>query len=149
LTDHEHMPPSRFGFLLNQSSRALRSTLTGELRLHGIGEDQWVVLRNAFERERAGQPQTTPKDLAAQLNVHIEDVVTASESLARDGWIKLRGKPGDKKPTITLTDKARRVLPSLVDVSNWTAERALNGFTNEEVEQLTVYLQRLCRNLGV
>jgi DNA-binding MarR family transcriptional regulator len=148
LTDYEHVPQSRFGFLLNQASRALRSTLAGELRLHGIGEDQWVVLRNAYERERSGKPQTTPRDLAAQLNMRIEDIGAAAESLAREGWITLGGKAADRKPVITLTDKARRVLPGLVDVSNWTAERALNGFTNEEVEQLTANLQRLCRNLG-
>src|SRR5450759_5232975 len=105
------MPLSRFGFLLNQSSRALRSTLMDELRLHGIGEDQWVVLRNAYEREYSGQPQATPKDVAAQLNVHVEDIVAASESLAREGWITLGGKAGDRRPAITLTDKARRVLP--------------------------------------
>jgi DNA-binding MarR family transcriptional regulator len=149
LTDYEHMPLSRFGFLLNQSSRALRSTLMAELRLHGIGEDQWVVLRNAFEREHAGVQPTTPKDLAKQLNMHIEDIVAASESLAREEWIALGGKAGERKPAITLTDKARRVLPGLIDVSSWTAERALNGFTNEEIEQLTDYLRRLCRNLGV
>lgn len=146
--EYKDMPQSRFGFLLNQASRALRSTLAQELRLHGIRDDQWVVLRTAFERERSGLSLPTPRELTAHLNMHIEDVVEASEQLARDGWITLGSATGDPLPSITLTDKARRVLPGMVDISNWTTERALNGFTNEEVGQLTGFLERLCHNLG-
>jgi DNA-binding MarR family transcriptional regulator len=49
---------------------------------------------------------------------------------------------------IMLTDKARRVLPGLIDVGNWTAERALKGFTNDEIEQMLGFLKRIRRNLG-
>ncbi len=146
--EHKDMPQAGFAFLLNQASRALRSTLAQELRLHGIGDDQWVVLRTTLERERSGQSPSTPRELTAHLNMHIEDVVEASEQLARDGWITLGSATGDPLPSITLTDKARRVLPGMIDVSNWTTERALNGFTNDEVAQLAGFLERLCRNLG-
>lgn len=146
MTEYHGLPMSRFGFLLNQGSRALRSTLAKDLRVHGIGEDEWVLLRNAYERERAERPQATPRDLAGELNMHVEDIVAAAERLARDRWIALGSD--DSRAAIALTDKARRILPGLVDMSNWTAERALNGFTNEEVGELTAYLERLCRNLG-
>lgn len=148
MTGYEGMPLSQLGFLLNQSARALRSTMAQELRLYGIGEDQWIVLRNAYEREHSKRPPTVPQELAAQLNMHIEDIVAAAESLARDGWLTLGGATAEPQPAIMLTDKARRAMPGMVDVANWTMERALNGFTNEEVEQLTGFLERLRRNLG-
>ena len=139
---------SSFGFLLNQAARALRSTVAHDLRVHGLDDDQWVVLRNTFSMEKAGRPGATPQDIARHLNVEIEDVVAAAERLARGGFVTLGVEAGAQQPVVMLTDKARRVLPGLVDVGNWTAERALNEFTNEEIGELVGFLKRIRRNLG-
>jgi DNA-binding MarR family transcriptional regulator len=148
MSDSQGDQMSSFGFLLNQAARALRSTVAGELRVHGLDDEQWIVLRNTSVMERSGRPGSTSQDLAKKLNIHVEDVAGAAKRLARDGWVTIGVVPGAEQPVIRLTDKARRVLPGLVDVGNWTAERALNGFTNDEVDSLVGFLKRILRNLG-
>jgi DNA-binding MarR family transcriptional regulator len=148
MSDSQSDQMSSFGFLLNQAARSLRSTVSRDLRVHGLDDDQWIVLRNTFATEKAGRPGATPQEIAKRLNIHIEDIVSAAERLARDGWVTIGVEPGALQSVIKLTDKARRVLPGLLDVSTWTAERALNGFTNEEVREIIGFLKRILSNLG-
>jgi DNA-binding MarR family transcriptional regulator len=95
MSDSQDTSMSSFGFLLNQAARALRSTVSDSLRVHGLDDDQWIVLRNAFAIDKAGRDGATPQVIAKRLNIEIGDIVRAAERLARDGWVTLGSSARD------------------------------------------------------
>jgi|SRR5450759_3856775 len=136
----QHTAMWGFACALDRASRALSSTITGQLKLAGLDLDRWRVLCDCTVDGGAGG--SSAAQISARLNMGLEAVTAAAESLARDGWVTQKG------PLLVPSDNARRALPALVGLSTWSAELALSGFTNAEVADLRAMLDRIPRNLA-
>jgi DNA-binding MarR family transcriptional regulator len=133
------------GYLLGQTSRWLRALLAEELRFHGLDDACYIVLYFAND---AGEGGVGTKALAGRIEMDFAEVEATAKRLVRDGWLTESLDPADRDSRlIRMTPKALSVLPVLTDAAHWAIERALNGFTHEEIARLTAYLHRMQANL--
>jgi hypothetical protein len=133
------------GFLLNQSARAISAQFDEELRLFDLDHAGLVLLRNTLrECNFSSENSIRVTELAVRLILPTQEITEEALRLQRDGWLEVRGEV----PMVELapTKKAIGVLPVLLDKTRWTSNRALNGFSAEEIETLTEMLRRVIRN---
>ncbi len=136
---------SGVGFLVNQTSRAFGKAMAKELRQFNIQLPGYVVLRHLTREAQASPDGVSVESLAEKLMLEPAEIEEASERLARDGWLKMTGAG----PTARLkpTAKTHKIAPVLSAASRWMLEEALNGFSREEIDQLTALLRRVLTNL--
>lgn len=138
---------SGVGFLLNQAARAVRARLAAELHVHGLDDADFILLRVVmFSREQARTQPATAEGVAAELNLPLAAVVDTAHKLGDRGWIGVSG--AGTELSLSPTRKALSIVPGLVDTARWTLEESLNGFSREEIDQLSVLLQRIIKNVG-
>lgn len=141
------MDPTKadMGYLVGQTARWLRALLAEELRYHGIDDACYILLYYAND---AGESGIATRAYSGQAEIPFAEVEETTRRLVRDGWLTDAADPSDRQSRIVrLTPKARAVLPVLADAAHWSIERGLNGFTDEEIEQLRGYLIRMQVNL--
>jgi DNA-binding MarR family transcriptional regulator len=134
-------------FLVNQTSRGFKVRLSETISQYGLDTEQYTVLRHVL-REISASPGGVPvSELSANLNVPVPIIEAASRKLERDGWLdtKVVGPGLLLLPTRRATAQAT----VLADASLWMLEGALNGFSHDEIDQLSELLKRIVRNLDV
>ena len=104
-----------------------------------------MVLRHLLREIDSSPEGVTVSALSRKLLLEPQELTEASARLERDGWLKSTGFGPDAalKPTA----KAFKVEPVLHAASRWMLEEALNGFSREEIEQLSALLKRVLRNM--
>lgn len=147
-TDDEPIRADRsgVGFLLNQAARAVRARLADDLRHHDLDDTDFIVLRNVIGASEHGVQGLRASDVAQALNMPVADINQAAIRLDQRGWLET-SQVGDSLQ-LTPTRKAHTVVPGIADTARWTLERALNGFSRDEIEQLQDMLTRIIRNAG-
>lgn len=133
------------GYLLNQTARASRQVLAEELKHHGLNDTDFILLQNV-SAAHASDSDARLVEIAQRNNCDIESLRASSERLVRDGWLLSDGEPAN--PTLKATEKTLRTMPAFRDSARWMLERALNGFSGEEIDQLAALLKRMLNNLG-
>jgi MarR family transcriptional regulator for hemolysin len=132
------------GHLISQAGRLLHRQLDGRLKEMGIAQSAYMVLRAVEDEE---SPSTVDA-IAAGLTLDRSSVSRTVSRMLADGWLEERRGPDDSAGRILETSsKAKVIMPAVVASGHWTIEEGLNGFTNEEIEQLKAYLRRLVGNL--
>lgn len=114
------------------------------LRKNGVTEGQWNILRELWGRDGISQRQ-----IGDQLQMSSAATVYAVNMLEKDNLAKRVKDPGDRRSfRIVLTKEGRKLRNALLPVG-WDYQMiALNGFTDEELEQLDNMLERIRSNLG-
>ena len=143
MSDAVRVDTSGVGYLVNQTARALRSSLAKELRHHGLDDSDFIVLQNIAGAAQILMPLTA-SELAEQNNVPVEEVSASVAKLVRDGWIESGSEHGAH---LVPTAKTKRVISGLRDSAKWMLERALNGFSRKEIQELSALLTRMLENL--
>ena len=132
------------GYLLNQAARGVRAKLAEELRLQGLDDRDYIVLRGVMsEWEKTGAGVLT-SGIAESLKIQLSDVDDAALRLGRNGWVEVAREGGALR--LAPSQKATTIMPGLQDTARWSLEHSLNGFARDEIEQLTGYLARIVRN---
>jgi DNA-binding MarR family transcriptional regulator len=133
------------GFLVNQTSRAFAQRMSKEIGQFNLELSGYVVLRHLLREINASPDGVSVGDLAKKVLLDARDITEASARLERDGWLKSAGFGAHAllKPTA----KAYKVEPVLSAASRWMLHEALNGFSRDEIEELSSQLKRILRNL--
>lgn len=132
------------GYLISQAGRLLNRQLDGRVKEMGISQASYIVLRTV---EDAESPSTV-EAIANGLSMDRAAVARTVSRMLADGWLEEQRHPEDASGRILATSsKAKVIMPAIVASGHWTIEEGLNGFTNEEIEQLKAYLRRLVGNL--
>jgi MarR family transcriptional regulator, organic hydroperoxide resistance regulator len=113
------------------------------LRKNGVTEGQWNILRELWDRDGISQRQ-----IGDQLQMSSAATVYAVNMLEKDNLAKRVKDPGDRRSyRIVLTKEGRKLRNALLPVG-WDYQMiALNGFTDDELEQLDNMLERIRSNL--
>jgi DNA-binding MarR family transcriptional regulator len=131
------------GYRMNLAARSLRAEIATSLRQQGLDDNSYILLRALDAAAGEGRPAITTSEVATELLLPLEAVNDSADRLVRDGWAM---QLDASKRLIALSDKGRSALPALTDMANWVNQRALNGFTDEESDQLLEYLRRVSEN---
>ena len=132
------------GYLLNQAARGVRARLAEELRLQGLDDGDYIVLRNVmsgWEKTGAG---VVISNITETLKLDASHAERTARKLGRNGWVSVSDE-GDSL-RLTPTQKATTIMPGLQDTARWSLEHSLNGFARNEIEQLSGYLARIVHN---
>lgn len=110
----------------------------------GICLGQLPVLRYIGEH-----PGCTQKDVADFIQVSPPSIAVMVKRMVRDGIIEKQADPQDMRQNrLTVTNKGREIALRCRTMFDHMDEQVYGGFTAEELEQLSSFLQRLINNLA-
>ena len=105
---------------------------------------------NAVLVALAGSDGQSQRQLSARLGVHRNVMVSLIDSLEAQGLVKRMPHPDDRRAfAVTLTDKARDLLPALEAQSRSMEDEVTAALTPEERAALLSMLQRVSAGLGL
>ncbi len=130
------------GKLIGELSRAADIYFMHEFRKFNIGHAQIRTLFYVAHNEGR-----TQKELAQYLNLDKSSVTSQLQILERNGYIIRRISDRDaRKQVISISEKAREILPSMqVVLESWTGT-LLHGFSKEERGRIFGYLEKMKAN---
>jgi DNA-binding MarR family transcriptional regulator len=130
------------GSLINQVGRELRTAVESGLAPFGVTAQQAALLLQAARGE------TSPNRLAALLGTDTAGMTRLLDRLEAKGLIT-RGKHPDDRRSIVIepTKDGTALTPRLAPVFGRVTFRLLDGFSEQEIHQLTTMLQRMIENL--
>lgn len=135
----------RIPFLLSQLGVFLADDFVRRLEPFGVEPRAYAVLKALSEDDGRSQ-----RELSSQLGIHRNVMVTVVDKLERDGLVKRMPHPADRRAfAVTLTDKARELLPKL-DAQGSAQEGAITeSLTDVERQAVLAYLQRMSAAAGL
>lgn len=143
MTDHEL--PSHPLKLIGQATRSFARIVDGPLRELGFAIGQLPVLV-ALKQGKA-LPQA---ELARIARVEQPSMAQLLNRMERDGLVQRIPDPDDKRSRlISLTDSASRRMPRGKAIMDATCARALAGFSQKDLDQLTALMLRINANLDL
>lgn len=135
----------RIPFLLSQLGAYIADD--AKRRLAPLGVHPRV---NAILFALAGNDGQSQRQLSARLGVHRNVMVGLIDNLEQQGLVQRRPHPQDRRAfAVTLTDKARDLLPALQEQSDAIEDEVTAGLSPGERAELLRTLQRVAAALGL
>ena len=135
----------RIPFLLSQLGVHLAEDFVHRLRPFGVEPRTYAVLKALVEEDGLSQRQ-----LSTQLGIHRNVMVTVIDKLESQGLVKRMPHPGDRRAfAVTLTDKARELLPALDAEGRAQEDEITASLTAAERKSVLHELQRMSAAAGL
>jgi DNA-binding MarR family transcriptional regulator len=129
----------RIPFLLSQLGAHIAVEFQHRMSVIGVQPRAYAVLMVLATDD--GQSQ---RQLSARLGIHRNAMVAVIDSLEADGLVERKANPGDRRAfAITLTDRARGVLPELDRAGHELEESIAKPLSDAEQSTLRELLQRI------
>jgi MarR family transcriptional regulator for hemolysin len=131
------------GHLINRLSRLSLRWTDGQFQHLGLAAAQMPVL---YALKDGGS--STQKELARMARIEQPTMAQLLARMERDGLIRRTANPEDKRSSfVSLTPLALKRLPDARAILREGNKLALQGFTEREVETLSMLLQRVLKNV--
>jgi DNA-binding MarR family transcriptional regulator len=135
----------RIPFLLSQLGAYIADD--ARRRLAPLGVHPRV---NAILFALAGNDGQSQRQLSARLGLHRNVMVSLVDTLEQQGLVQRRPHPDDRRAfAVTLTEKARDLLPALEEQSDAMEDEVTAALSPEERADLLTMLQRVAAALGL
>lgn len=132
------------GYWVFATAHEFGRAMNEELAAHGITFRQWEVL--ALISLTGEQSQS---ELAERMKIEAPTLVGVLDRMERDGWIqRVPDKKDRRRKLIHPTERVEPVWNKMVECALHTRRRALNDFSEGEIDQLRGFLTRMRSNLG-
>ena len=133
----------RIPFLLSQLGAHVAEEF--QLRISDVEPRTYAVLMALATED--GQSQ---RRLSDRLGIHRNTMVSVIDGLEAGGLVKRMAHPGDRRAfAITLTDKARKLLPRLEKAGRDLEETVAAPLSSAEQDILRKLLQRIATGAGL
>lgn len=131
------------GFIMNKTNMRLKNELAQNIKPHGVTPEQWGILNRLWEKDGISQKDLSGKSFKDQpTTARILDI------LEKKGLVERRANPADRRTYLLfLTDEGLDLRNRLVPLALKTLEKALKGFSKEEVDKLMEWLNKIYSNL--
>jgi DNA-binding MarR family transcriptional regulator len=135
----------RIPFLLSQLGAYLADDFQHRLAPFGADPRMYAVLMALAESDGQSQQQ-----LSSRLGIHRNVMVSLIDNLENHGLVTRRRHPDDRRAfAVTLTDKARTVLPALDEQSRTLEDEITAPLSAGERKALLEALQRISAAAGL
>jgi DNA-binding MarR family transcriptional regulator len=105
---------------------------------------------NAVLVALAGTDGQSQRQLSARLGLHRNVMVSLIDTLEEQGLVQRKPHPDDRRAfAVTLTDKARELLPALEEQSQAMEDEVTSALTPDERAALLDMLQRVSASVGL
>ncbi|MDX5486342.1 MarR family transcriptional regulator [Bacillus pumilus] len=124
-------------------ARALDSISNIEFKEYDLTKGQYLYLVRICE-----EPGIIQEKLAEMIKVDRTTAARAIKKLELHGFIEKKDDPVNKKiKKLCPTDKGKAIYPLIKREHDYSNQVALDGFSEEEVEQINEYLIRVRQNI--
>jgi len=135
----------RIPFLLSQLGTYVADDFKRRLAPRGVHPRT-----NAVLVALAGNDGQSQRQLSASLGLHRNVMVSLIDTLEEQGLVQRKPHPDDRRAfAVTLTDKARDLLPALEEQSHAMEDAVTAALTPDERADLLDMLQRVSAGLGL
>jgi DNA-binding MarR family transcriptional regulator len=135
----------RIPFLLSQLGSHMAREFQRQMSDSGVQPRTYAVLMALAARD--GQSQ---RQLSVRLGIHRNAMVNIVDTLESDGLVERKPHPDDRRAfAITLTDRARRLLPTLDKAARALEDAVTTGLSASERDVLRNLLQRIAGSAGL
>lgn len=135
----------RIPFLLSQLGVYLAEDFVRRLEPFGVEPRAYAVLKALSEDDGRSQ-----RELSTQLGIHRNVMVTVVDKLEREELVKRMPHPEDRRAfAVTLTDKARELLPKLDAQGSAQEDEVTASLTDAERQAVLQHLQRMSTAAGL
>lgn len=136
--------PKSLGRFISCIYRYTQMYIGKELENYHIGSGQFSFLMALYRKDGI-----TQEDLAHLLHVDKATSARAVKNLEKEGYLTRKEDAKDKrKYRVFVTEKGRTIEPMMKSISSeWTA-RLLSGFTENEKELMTSFLEKMVENIS-
>jgi DNA-binding MarR family transcriptional regulator len=135
----------RIPFLLSQLGSHMAREFQRQMSDSGVHPRTYAVLMALAARD--GQSQ---RQLSVRLGIHRNAMVNIVDTLESDGLVERKPHPDDRRAfAITLTDRARRLLPTLDKAARALEDAVTTGLSASERDVLRNLLQRIAGSAGL
>jgi len=133
-----------FGFIIHDVTRLLRWEFDRQAQDLGLTRAQWSVLAHLQRNQGVQQ-----KDLALAMDIKPITLARHLDRLEQDGWITRKDDAADRRAKrLHLTEKAKPMIRSLKNVGKQVRKKALQGISEQDLEQFMSILFNIRSNLG-
>lgn len=131
------------GSLLVQVGRELNTETERRLAPLGLTAQQAALLLHAARGD------STPSLLKSRLGTDTAGMTRLLDRLQAKGLLRRARHPSDRRSVVVeLTDEGHALVPSLPPIFGKISHQVFEGFSPEEIEQVTEMLGRILRNLS-
>lgn len=131
------------GFLLSRTHTRAKNELLQALKPYNITPEQWGLLTRLWEEDGISQ-----KELANRIFKDQPTTARILEKMEKKKLIARQPDPVDGRVSLVfLTEKGRSLRNKLISKATGVLEKALQGFSDAEVQQLKKMLNRIFHNL--
>jgi DNA-binding MarR family transcriptional regulator len=135
----------RIPFLLSQLGSHVAHEFQRRMAAAGVDPRTYAVLMALATENGQSQHQ-----LSERLGIHRNAMVAVIDSLERQGLAKRNSHPEDRRAfAVTLTDKARHLLPDLDSLGRALEETVASPLSPVEQDTLRQLLQRVAAGAGL
>jgi DNA-binding MarR family transcriptional regulator len=135
----------RIPFLLSQLGVYLAEDFVRRLEPFGVEPRAYAVMKALSEDDGRSQ-----RELSTQLGIHRNVMVMVVDKLEHDGLVKRMPHPADRRAfAVTLTDKARDLLPKLDAQGSAQEDEITASLTNAERKAVLEHLQQMSAAVGL
>jgi DNA-binding MarR family transcriptional regulator len=135
----------RIPFLLSQLGVYLAEDFVHRLEPFGVEPRAYAVMKALSEDDGRSQ-----RELSSQLGIHRNVMVTVVDKLERQGLVKRMPHPADRRAfAVTLTEKARDLLPKLDAQGSAQEDEITSSLTGEERKAVLQHLQKMSTAAGL
>jgi DNA-binding MarR family transcriptional regulator len=135
----------RIPFLLSQLGVYLAEDFVHRLEPFGLEPRAYAVMKALSEDDGRSQ-----RELSTQLGIHRNVMVSVVDKLERDGLVKRMPHPSDRRAfAVTLTDKARDLLPKLDAQGIAQQDEITASLTDAERTAVLRHLQQMSTAAGL
>lgn len=136
------------GFLLNKAAKLIRIEYRHKVEQFGLTPQQSDLLRDIHANTGAGESQLMAAAISDRLMLDRPTISGMLDRLEKSSWITRRTSMLDRRrQTISLTPKAKKLIPQLDEAMEQSIAKALNGMSERDVVQLGWFMLRISDNL--
>ena len=131
------------GFIIYKTHLRLKNDLNQSFKPIDITTEQWGILGRLWEKDGVSQ-----KDLADKTHKDQPNVTRILDKLEQKGLIRRELNPEDRRAfSVFLTREGCSLKNHLVPIAESSIKKALKGFSPQEIQTLTAFLNRIYDNI--
>jgi MarR family transcriptional regulator for hemolysin len=141
-TEARNESQRHIGLRLNVLARLLRNIFDRKVSDLSVTRSQWQMIVVV-----ARKPGVTQRTIAEALEISEASAGRLIDRLCADGLLERRERDDDRRArAVYITEKAEPLLAKLAEIASVNEERLFKGFSEQELDNLQNYLDRMHHN---
>ncbi len=145
----EQMNIQRLGLLLHQSDKRFKKYLDRELMQLKLTSKELAVIMDLHHQKKIGSDQSrTLTIMATRLEIDLKSFEAIIEKMEKNDWIvRVPGQVDRRSLDIFLSSKSQSIIDYLADRYQNVVDKACDGLSKEEIEDVERILTLVVENL--